>query len=237
MIACGFPHHAGATPRVAKALQQRLGFHAVVGLAVEPQRALEPVEHRTTEAQPLDALRRPIRRNLVAGHAPHLFGIGFEEDAEQLRAELVDRPILERTRLLLGKQLPARIARHAERRAPHAEIEQGLERAQRVGVEFALIIDAAHPRALDEIVRQDLVPQIDHFAALREESMTADVEAKTLVLDGTADPADIDRVLLDHRHALARLGQQIGSGEAGGAGADDGDIRPIRVMIHLAFPD
>src|SRR3546814_1395107 len=94
---------------------------------------------------------------------------------------LVDRPVLETTHFLLGQQLRRGIAHHAQGRPHDAEVPQRLERAQRIGVEFALIIDAAHPRPLDEIVGQNLVPQLDDFAALRKEAMPTDVEAKALM--------------------------------------------------------
>ncbi len=230
LVARGLPHHAGATARIAEAFQQRLGFHAVIGALVQPQRALEAIEHRLAEAEPLDALCGPIGGDFVAGHAPHLLGVGLEEDREELLAELVDRPVLEAASVLPGEQLPAQIARHAQRRAEHAEVPQRLERTQRIAVELALIIDAAHPRALDEIVRQDLVPEIDHLARLREESVAADVESEAVVLDGAADAADIDGILLDHRHALAGLCQEIGSGQAGRACADDGNIDAVLLL-------
>ena len=44
------------------------------------------------------------------------------------------------------------------------------------------------------------------------------------MLDGAADAADLMRVFLDDGDAIARLGQQVGGGEAGRAGADDRDI-------------
>src|SRR3546814_2747588 len=52
------PHHAGAKPRIAKGFEQGLGRHAVIGRLVQPEAALQPVEHRGAEAEPLDALRR-----------------------------------------------------------------------------------------------------------------------------------------------------------------------------------
>src|SRR3546814_19793035 len=90
-----------------------------------------------------------------------------------------------------------------------AQIPQRLERAQRIGIIFALLIDSAHPRPLDEIVGQDLVPQVDDFLAFREEAVTADVEAKALMLDRAADAADIMRDLLD-RSEERRVGEMSG---------------------------
>ena len=224
LVARCFPHHPRPLAGIAEGFEQGLGFHAVIGLFVEAQTALQPVEHRRAKAQPLDPLRRPVRRHLVARHAPHLLGIGFEKDRIEFVAELVDRPILETAHALVGEGLGPGIARHAQTRTPDAQIEQRLEGAQRIAVEFALIIDAAHTWALDEIVGQNLVPQIDDFLRFREKAMPADVEAKALVLDRAADAADIALVLFDHRHLIALLGQQIGGGQPGRPRADDGDV-------------
>lgn len=207
------PHHARPQPRIAEGFEQGLGRHAVIGALVQPQAALQPVEHRGAERKPLDALRRPVGRHLVARHAPHLLGIGLEEDRIELASELVDRPVLEAADRLVRKQLRPRIARHAQGRAHDPEVPQRLERAQRIGIEFALIIDAAHPRALDEVVGQYLVPQVDDLLAFREEAVPADVEAESLMLDRAADPADIDGVFLDHGDRKALPGQQIGGGQ------------------------
>src|SRR3546814_9762521 len=76
------------------------------------------VGHGPPQRQALDALRRPVRRHLVAGHAPDLFRIGLEEDREQLVAEGVDGPVLEGTDVAPGKQPGLGEARHAKRRAP-----------------------------------------------------------------------------------------------------------------------
>src|SRR3546814_3075047 len=49
-----FPHHAGAKPRISEGFEQGLGRHAVVGRPVEAEAALQPVEHRGTQAQSHD---------------------------------------------------------------------------------------------------------------------------------------------------------------------------------------
>ena len=65
-------------------------------------------------------------------------------------------------------------------------------------------------------------------------AMTGSVEPEALMLDRPADPADIDRILLDHGDGIARLAEQIGGGEPGGAGSDDRDVD--RRVRHQAFP-
>src|SRR3546814_7209037 len=96
-----------------------------------------------------------------------------------------------------------------------------------------------HPRALNEIVGQYLVSQVDDLLAFREEAVAADIEAESVMLDGAADAADIIRVLFDHRDAIPLPGQQIGGGQPGGSGTDDRDVgagRPVRVVRHRIVP-
>src|SRR3546814_13045296 len=96
-----------------------------------------------------------------------------------------------------------------------------------------------HPRALNEIVGQYLVSQVDDLLAFREEAVAADIEAESVMLDGAADAADIIRVLFDHRDAIPLPGQQIGGGQPGGSGPDDravGAGRPVRVVRHRIVP-
>src|SRR3546814_10652716 len=52
------------------------------------------------------------------------------------------------------------------------------------------------------------------------------------MLDRPADPADVNRVLLDHRHAIALLRQQIGGGQPGRTRADDGDVGAGRAAFR-----
>ncbi len=101
-VPCGFPHHAGAKARIAKAFQQGLGRHAIIGPLVKAQRALQPILYRAPERKPLDPLSSPVGRHLVAGHAPDLFGIGLEEDGKQLLPEGIYRPILKRPDIAIG---------------------------------------------------------------------------------------------------------------------------------------
>src|SRR6185312_10856627 len=120
--------------------------------------------------------------------------VGLEEDVEELLAELVDGPVLEALHLLAREQARLGVGCHAAGRAPDSEVPQRLEPAQRIGIKFAVIEDAAHPRPLDEVVGQDLVPQVHYLARLRKEAVSANVEAEALVLDGPADAADVGRI-------------------------------------------
>jgi hypothetical protein len=53
---------------------------------------------------------------------------------------------------------------------------------------LAVVVDAGEARALDEIVGQYLVPEVDDLLRLREEAMAADVEKKVLIVNRSAMP-------------------------------------------------
>ena len=222
LVARSFPHHAGAKARVAEGFQQRLGRHTVIGLLVETKAALETIDNSAPERQALDALGCPVRAHLVTRHAPHLLGVGLEEDRIEALAELVGGPVLEAFHLLDREELVAKVGDHAGGRAQDAKVGQSLEGPEGIAVELALVIDAAHPGALDEIVlAEDLVPHVDDLRALRKEAVPADVEAIAFVLHGPADPADVNRILFDNRDRLTLLSQQVGCRQARRPRTDD----------------
>src|SRR5262245_58424078 len=84
------PHHSRALARVFEALDQRLDDLAPrVRRAAPADRAAQAVADGAPQVQSLDALRGPVGRYLIATHAPHLLGVGLEEDREETIAELV----------------------------------------------------------------------------------------------------------------------------------------------------
>ena len=216
------PHHAGTAARILEALDQTLDHRSVdLRLACGQQRFLQRVHHRDAEIETLDALRGPVGGNLVAGHAPHFLGVGFEEDREQLFAELVAHPFMKVRGGLDRQQLRIGEREHAGRAGEHAEIGERLEGAQRIRVVPAAIVDARQTRPRDEIVRQNLLPEIDHFLRFRKEAVAADVEQEALVTFGTADAADIARVHLDDGGRYLFLGEEVGGGGVLGGVDDD----------------
>jgi hypothetical protein len=58
------------------------------------KRLLHKVLHRRRQAQPLDPLRAPLRRDLIARRPPHLLRIALEERQVQLAPKAVDQKIL-----------------------------------------------------------------------------------------------------------------------------------------------
>ena len=90
------PHHARTLARILEALDQRLDdLVALLRSGARADRAAQSVRHGAPQVETLDALRGPVGGNLVARHAPHLLGVGLEEDREQPVAELVRHPFAE----------------------------------------------------------------------------------------------------------------------------------------------
>jgi hypothetical protein len=110
-----------------------------------------------------------------------------------------------------------------------AQIAQGLESLQRIGVELSRVINARQPRAHEKIVGKDLVPECHHLARLREEAVASDVEEEAFVGDGPADSADIMLVLFDDEHAMAGLGEIVGGRQPGGTSSDNQSVDRLQV--------
>ena len=235
-IACGIPHHSRPKPGIAECFEQGLGFHPIIGCLVKAKRTLQPVDHRAAEAQSLDALCCPVCRHFVAGHTPDLFGIGFEEDREKFVAKLVDCPILETADIFVWKRLRLGIACHAQGRTDDTQVEQCLKRAKRIAVEFAFVVNPAHPGPLYKIVRQNLVPEINHFLRFGKKAVAADIKAVAIDLYGPADAADIAFVLFDYGYAITLLRKQIGGRQASRTRPDNCHIYPVLPLNHKQFP-
>ncbi len=158
------------------------------------------------------------------GHAPHLLGVGLEEEVEQALAEAVGHPLLEGVLAALGLDLRPHVGQERARQLDRAELLDHVRPAQRVVEELLVPVDARHARALEELLAHDLVPEVVDLLHLREEAVAAEVEAvlaARAVADlGLGDAADLVLGLEDdHRKAL--LGQQVAGGEARGAAAED----------------
>src|SRR5688572_23313890 len=135
----GLPHHSRPQSGIAKCVKQCLD-DLLAAAAGSPGK--QAVHYRPSERKPLDALRRPIRRDLPAAHAPDLLGVGLEEDIEEPRAELVTYPVLERAWIPDRPYSGLHVGEEAARRLDDAELAQCLEGAQRIGVELAVVEDA-----------------------------------------------------------------------------------------------
>ncbi len=207
-------------------LDQRLDLlAALLRRGAARQRVAQRVRHRAPQIEALDALRRPVGRDLVAAHAPHLLGVGLEEDREQALAELVGHPVVKVLGVGGGEGLLVQKRQHAQRRFHVAQVVQRLEGLERIGEVAAVVIDARQARALDEVVGQNLFPEVDDLLGLGEEAVPADVEQEILVAGGAADAAHVRGIGLDHRGGNAVLGEQIGGGQPGRPRANDKHVR------------
>ena len=119
LVAGAFPHLAGTEPGIAEAIDQRLDDGAIaLGLPADT----EARDDGLVEVEPLDALGGPIGGDIVAVHAPDLFGVGLEEDLEQAAAEVVDHPLLEADDVAIGAGLRPGIGQDAAQRLDRAEL-------------------------------------------------------------------------------------------------------------------
>jgi hypothetical protein len=98
--------------------------------------------------------------------------------------------VLER---LLGLDAPeARhdVAREDARHLGDADVSHEIGQAERVVEEAAVVVDAREPPHADEIRAHHLAPERVDCRDLRQEPMSADVEAKAAVHLGARESAD-----------------------------------------------
>ena len=208
------PHHSRPVARIAELVDQG-GDHFLV--ARRPQQC---ISHRPYQVQVLDALSCPVGADLAARHAPHLLGVGLEEDLVEPPAEAVGHPLLEVAFLAVWREARAEVAQTHSHRFQGTQAEEGVHRLQRIVEELAPIVDAGEARTHQHFLVEDLVPQRFDLRQLAEEAVPPDVESIALVHRGPGD-ATHRLVLLedDGRKTVSR--QLIGSGQAPGSGTDD----------------
>src|ERR1700732_2709428 len=170
----GFPHHAGAAARITKRFDQ--GFGAGATPRLKSQGPRDAIDECLRKIEPLDSLGRPIGRNLIAIHAPDLFGIGLEEDRKKPFAEFITHPLMEGLGIADWKRAGMGIGGNAGDALLEPEIAQGLKSLQRIGIEFSRVINARQPRPVEKIVRKDFIPKIHHFPRFREKAVATDIE-------------------------------------------------------------
>ena len=196
-----FPHHARPETRVAESIDQGFDdFAALFRFSFRQQSVFDGRRQRKA----FDALRRPVGGDVLAVHAPDLFGVGFEEDREKPLAELIAHPVFKIFRVFGRHQARFAVGSHAERGIEHAELEQSFEGFERIGKKLAAIENARRAGPVEHVVRQNFRPEILDFLRFREKAVTADIEAKIFVFDRSGNAADVFRVGFEHRH-LDRL--------------------------------
>ena len=216
----GLPHHARSLPRITERADECLDLlRPILRLPL----GHDGVPDRACQRQPLDPLRRPIGRDLLAAHAPHLLGVGLEKDAEQPAAELVRDPVLERPRIADREDPGPAVAGDAPHGLHEPQVLQGLGRPQRIGVKLAAIENPRTAGPDEHVAAEQFGPQIFHFLRLREEAVAADIEPKTFVCDRPGDAPDELRIGLEHGHRRPGSREEVGGREPGRAGPDDCD--------------
>src|SRR5262249_18539444 len=75
--------------------------------------------------------------------------------------------------------------------------------------------------AIEQVIGQDFAPQILHFLGLGKETMSADIEVITLVVNGAGKTAHVLGVAFQYDGWNVLLGQQISGGQTSRSGTDD----------------
>ena len=176
------PHLARPETRVLKLLDQRRRSGT---------RQVQRREQRASKREVLDPLHRPLGVDLRAGNPPHLLRVGAEERVVQASAEVRRHPVLEAVHSLpVPVQLASEVGERAENRLEQAETCDDIARLKRIGVVLPLVVDAGEARPDEEVVAEHRLPEAFDLRQLREEPMTAEVEAVAVVLDRLGDAAN-----------------------------------------------
>ena len=221
------PHLAGAEAGIFELLDQARGV-------VRPG---EGVPDRLEQRQVLDPLRRPVRPDLGAGHAPDLFGIGFEEMRIEPVAEAVHHPLLEGFFAAVREDLVAQQAGDDAEGLVEADVAQRVHRLQRIVIELVAVIDPAQPGHGDEILPHDRLPDLFDLAHLGEKAMSADVETIAAMAFGARDAAD-DHSGFQHDRFDRRIAalQLVGPGQACRSATYDDNLGKGILYIHNKAP-
>ena len=107
----------------------------------------------------------------------------------------------------------------ASSRLDHAKAAHDVLGAQRVGEVVAAVVDAGEPGTHEELVTERLLPHLLHPRDLREEAVTAEVEAEPVVLDGLRDTSDLG-IRLEHYARMATGANHMSRGESGWTGTE-----------------
>ena len=154
LLVAALPHHPGAVARILELLDQ-------AGDVLLVAAGEQGVEYGAEQGEVLDALCSPVGSELAARDPPDLLRVGLEEGAVQPPSEPAGGPALEAGLVDRWAYAHPEVREHAQEGLDDAQVPQGVAGAQRVVVEAALVEDAAHPGADEEVVVvEDLVPEV-----------------------------------------------------------------------------
>src|SRR5262249_35299354 len=153
----------------------------------------------------------------------------LEEDLEKPAAKLRDHPILEAAGTPAGREAGARIGERAAQRLHPAQLEERPGTPWRVAAELSPVVDARRTPPQEQVVRQDLGPQVFDLFRFGKEAVATYVEMESFVLLCARNAPHVARIALQDRRRDALLAEEVCGGQAGGAGADDRNFR----FVHL----
>ena len=108
--------------------------------------------NRRGQRQAFDSLRRPVGGYLRALHAPHLLGVGLEEDVEEPASELVRDPLFEVPGITGRPHARPGVRKHAERGLHDAQLHERVACLERIVEQFVPVVDTGFPWAQYEII-------------------------------------------------------------------------------------
>src|SRR6185312_10047519 len=190
-------------------------------------------KHGRCERQTLYALRCPFSTNLAARDSPDLFRVGLEEELVQSASESIAHPLLERILHGIRVQSGVDVTRHDSYRIHDAESAEGIACLQRIVEVLAAVVDSRQSRDIDELIAEQLFPELLDGSDLGEETMATDVEPVSLVLRSLGDPAY--RVTgFEHGYGHTALGEQVRRRKACWASAADEHAVARPQTVHTA---
>ena len=220
-----FPHHPGTMTGILEFLDEAGDL-----LLVPPW--CQRVDDCPKQVEVLDPLGRPVGLDLIGGNAPHLLGVGLEEDAVEPPAKLRGDIPLEGCEVLRRPNPHPEIGKNAPDRLEHTEVAECIERPKRVVVEATAIEDPAHTRPQKEIfIGKDLVPQVSYRLDLGEEAVPTDIESPVADTRRARNAAH-DSVGLEHDRFVVALAELVGRRETGRAGTDDHGVCSLVLLAH-----
>jgi hypothetical protein len=146
--------------------------------------------------------------------------IGFEKDLEQALPETVADPC---GKIVFGtdwESLGPDIAEYTAGGFQRTKANQGVHSLEGVIKELAIVEDARHPRALQEILSEELVPHAVDEGDLCEKTVPPDVEEVSLVL-GSPGQATYGVACFEDGRFYAIPGKLVGSAKASRASSNN----------------
>src|SRR5262249_23540705 len=184
---------------------------------------------RLSEREVLDALSRPERVNLGARNPPHLLGVRAEERLVETTPEPRRDPLLESLRFVVTVPGRAQIGERTARGFPKTEPADDVFGGDRIGEVLAVVVDPGESRSQQELIAEHSLPQGRDRLELREEAVTAEVEAVAVELDRLRDPPD-GAVGLEDRRGLSSPAEDVGSAQTSGPGTEDCRADAVAVL-------